>query len=68
MLDKVSLKAGIEALLTDMETRNENAKSDFASELANLIDTFVKTGTVNVTVSTTGTATAQTGTGIGSIT
>ena len=68
-LDKASLKNGIEALLADMETRTEDAKADFASGLADLIDVFVKSGTVSTevstTVSTTGSATAQTGTGEG---
>ena len=41
--------------------------SSAASAVADAMDTFVKSGTVNVTVSTTGTAAAQTGTGTGSI-
>lgn len=41
-LDKVTLKNGIKALLTDMETKTEDAKEDFASELADLIDAYVK--------------------------
>jgi hypothetical protein len=43
------------------------ARTTIAQKLANAIDTFVKTGTVNVTVTvaTTGSATAQAGTGTG---
>lgn len=66
-LDKATLKEAIEDLLTDMEGRDEDAKSEFATRLSNAIDTFVKSGTVNVTVATTGTASAQTGTGTGSV-
>lgn len=74
-LNKPQLKQGIKQLLTDMETRNTDAKDDFATELSNLIETFVKSGTVTVSagipVSTAGSATAQTGattsTGTGTI-
>lgn len=74
-LDVISLTNGILQLLTDMETKTTDSKLQYASTLANLIDTFVKSGTVTtpagVAVSTTGTATAQTGTttapGIGTI-
>lgn len=41
-LDKVQLKQGIKNLLTEMETRSEDAKDDFAEELANLIDGYVR--------------------------
>lgn len=64
-LDKTTLKEAIEDLLTDMESRDEDAKSEFATRLSNAIDAFVKSGTVNVTVATTGTASAQTGNGTG---
>lgn len=70
-LDKAGLKTAIKDLLSDMAGRDndpEQAREDFATQLSNAIDTYVKTGTVNVTVSTTGTATAQTGTGTGSVT
>lgn len=66
-LDKTTLKSTIEGILTDMESRDEDAKSEFATRLSDAIDLFVKSGTVNVTVSTTGTASAQTGTGTGSV-
>jgi hypothetical protein len=74
-LNKTALEQGIKVLLADMETRTEDAKPDFAQTLANLIDAFVKSGTVTVaagiTVSTTGSAAAQTGattsTGTGTI-
>ena len=64
-LNKTALKNGIKQLLTDMETRDTDAKDDFATELSNLIDTFVKGATVTVAagipVATAGTATSQTG-------
>lgn len=64
-LNKPALKNGIKQLLTEMETKNEDAKDDFATELSNLIDTFVKGATVTVAagipVATAGTATSQTG-------
>lgn len=64
-LNKPALKNGIKQLLTDMETRDTDAKDDFATELSNLIDTFVKGATVTVAagipVATAGTATSQTG-------
>ncbi len=41
-LDKATLKATIEAILTDMETRNEDAKAEFATRLADAIDEYVK--------------------------
>lgn len=43
------------------------ARTTIAQKLANAIDTFVKSGTVNVTVATTGSAAAQTGTGVGTV-
>ncbi len=62
-LDKIALKNGILALITDMRTRENNADEEYATRLSNLIDDFVKTGTVNagIPVSTTGTATSHTG-------
>lgn len=63
-LNKATLKSGIQALAQNI-AENEGGYSDFADGLANLIDTFVKSGTVTVpagvAVSTTGTAAAQTG-------
>ncbi|MCO5285214.1 MAG: hypothetical protein M9898_02230 [Chitinophagaceae bacterium] len=66
-LDKATLKSTIEAILSDMEERDTDAKSEFAERLSDAIDIFVKSGEVNVTVSTTGTASAQTGTGTGNV-
>lgn len=74
-LNKTALKTGIKQLMDDMLTREQNANDEFATRLSNLIDTYVKSGTVTVqpgiTVSTTGTAAAQTGattsTGTGTI-
>lgn len=63
-LDKAGLKTAILAIFEDMATRFDNpeqARIDFATQLSDAIDVYVKTGLV--TVATTGTATAQTGTG-----
>jgi len=66
-LNKQALKSGILQLMNEMRTKTENADNEFAERLANLIDAFVKSGTVTVTVatgipvSTAGTAAAQTG-------
>jgi hypothetical protein len=74
-LQKEALAQGIIALQKDMMKKTDPAIEEYANRLADLIDTFVKTGTVTVAtgilVSTTGSATAQTGsttaTGIGTI-
>lgn len=62
-LNKAALQSSILGILTDMETRTVDAKSEFAARLADAIDAFVKTGTVpaGIPVSTTGSASAQTG-------
>lgn len=63
-LNKAALKTGIQALAQNI-AENEGSYADFADGLADLIDTYVKTGTVTVAagiaVATTGTAAAQTG-------
>ena len=68
-LIKSTLEAGILALATRLSTNTDpvQARRDFASQLATLIDTYIKTGTVMVTVATTGSATSQAGTGTGTI-
>ena len=43
-LDKNTLKTGIQSLLADMRTRDENADEEYAERLSNLIETFVKSG------------------------
>jgi hypothetical protein len=73
-LNKAALKSGIQALAQNI-AENKGSYADFADGLADLIDTFVKTGTVTVAVgipvATTGSAAAQTGattaTGTGTI-
>lgn len=67
-LDTAGLKSEIQSLLSDMESKNEDAKEEFATRLANAITAFVMTGQVNTVVTTAGTATAQSGTGVGNIT
>ena len=60
-LNKAALKSGIQSLCS-----HSNTPEAFATGLADLIDAYVKTGTVTVAsgiaVATTGSATAQTGT------
>ena len=72
-LNKANLKTGIKNLTDALWNNPTNLTPDqcrdkFATDLSNLIDTYVKTGIVSVTVNTTGTSTAQTGTGTGNIT
>jgi septal ring factor EnvC (AmiA/AmiB activator) len=52
---------------SDNLKKSKNAREETAKELAKAINLFVKSGTVNTTVTTTGSAAAQTGTGVGSI-
>lgn len=68
-LNKSALQASIKALLSEEKEKTDNASSidNIASKLASAIDLFVKSGTVNSTVTTTGNAAAQAGTGIGTI-
>lgn len=66
-LDTATLKLTILNLLTDMEEKEVDAKMEFATRLSSAIEVFVKSGTVNTTVTTTGTASAQSGTGTGNI-
>jgi hypothetical protein len=70
-LNKPALKSGIQALLTEMRTKEDNADEYFADQLATLIDTYVKTGTVTVAVgipvTTSAGAGATSGPGTGTI-
>lgn len=73
-LNKAALKSGIQSLAQNI-AETEGSYEDFADGLADLIDVYVKSGTVTVAagipVSTAGTAAAQTGattaTGTGTI-
>lgn len=66
-LNKEELVNDIFSLLSDMESRAEDAKEEFAHRLANAIDNYVRSGVVKsvvqagIPVSTAGTAAAQTG-------
>jgi|GEM_PF-1708157 hypothetical protein len=64
-LVKATLKSGIQALLTEMRTKEEISDDYFADQLATLIDTYIKSATVTVIagipVATAGSPTAQTG-------
>ena len=70
-LNKTALATGIKSLqdnlYSDTTRTPEEARTQYAHDLADLIDIFVKSGTVNVTVTTTGTAAAHTGTGTGAV-
>lgn len=68
-LNKSGLEGSIKALLSEEKGKIDNASSidNIAAKLASAIEVFVKSGTVNTTVTTTGSAAAQTGTGVGSI-
>ena len=46
-LDKDTLKQGIKELVIDMATREENSFEEFADRLADAIDEYVKTATIN---------------------
>jgi len=71
-LNKTALASGIKGLQDNLYSDNtrtpDEARTKYANDLADLIDTFVKSGTVSVTVTTTGTSTAHTGTGTGAVT
>ena len=66
-LDKASLKSALKTLMSKEEPTSVD---DAVDALADAIETYVKSGSVkitvpNLTVSTTGTAAAQTGTATG---
>lgn len=48
-LDKGTLKNDIKQLLTDMESKETDAKEEFAARLADMIDTYVKGIEINYT-------------------
>ncbi|MCW3088936.1 MAG: hypothetical protein JWP81_5 [Ferruginibacter sp.] len=64
-LNKTALKEGIVQLHTDMSAREENSIEEYAERLSDLIDAYVKTGTVQpgITVSVTGGSGVTTSTG-----
>jgi len=69
-----TLEADLNQLDDDFE-RDANINEDpkaarrrYNKRFAEIVDAYIKTGTVKVTVATTGTAAAQTGTGTGNIT
>lgn len=69
-LNKTNLKSALINLFTaeqDEETDANASVERLAQGIADAVDAFVKSGTVNVTVTTTGSATAQAGTGTGTI-
>ena len=73
-LNKAALMAAIRQAFTDQTSKEDNgpaAIADLASKIADAVDTFVKSGTVNTTV--TGTCATPSGpgtiagTGIGNV-
>ena len=66
-LNKSQLKSNIKAALEDMLTKEVNSIDAFATVLADVIDAYIKTAKVDVTVVTTGSATNHTGTGTGTL-
>ncbi len=46
-LDKGKLKTDFKQLFTDMRTREENSDDEFANRFADMIDTYVKSATIN---------------------
>lgn len=70
-LDKNGLKSDIKTLLQDMLTREDNSMEEFATRLSEMIDVYVKTGTVTVSagiiVTAGGYPGATTSTGTGTI-
>ena len=64
-LDKAGLTSALKTIFENVDANSTPAAK--AASIADAIDTFVKTGTVSVTVATTGSPTAQTGSGTGSI-
>lgn len=64
-LVKTTLQTQILDLLTNMRTRTEVSDADFASSLATMIDTYIKSATITIAagipVSTAGGPTSQTG-------
>lgn len=65
------LKQRIRTLLDeswDNTTSSEEARAHFSNRLGDIIDSFVRSGTVTVTVTTTGSSTNQAGGGTGNIT
>lgn len=68
-LNDNAFKAEIIALQDEMKMAvdYETSKEIYAEKLMIAVKNYIKSGTVNTTVSTTGSPTAQTGTGVGSI-
>jgi hypothetical protein len=70
MLNKTTLAQAIQKAFDEESDKNVNpaeARRRTAQKIADAIDTYIKQGTVNVTVATTGTAAAQSGKGTGTI-
>jgi hypothetical protein len=63
MLNKPMLIAGLVQLQTEMEGKSADAKQYYAEQLADLLESFVKSGEVaaGIPVSTTVSASAQSG-------
>lgn len=69
-LDKATLKSDILSAFTSAFGKTNNpqgAMNQFAQELSDAIDKFVKSGDVNTEVVTAGSPNAHTGTGVGKV-
>lgn len=64
-LVKATLKTSLLGLLTGMRAKTEVSDDEFAGQLADMIDTYIKSATITVpagiAVATTGSPAAQTG-------
>ncbi|MBI1837790.1 MAG: hypothetical protein HYR91_11060 [Flavobacteriia bacterium] len=47
-LDKIGLKNAVKTLLDEMKTKESDASEEFATKLADAIDTYVKSATITV--------------------
>lgn len=61
-------KVGLQAQLTQIMKKKGNTEESFAADLADAIDAYVKTATVNTTVAVVVGGVAGTGTGVGGLT
>jgi hypothetical protein len=67
---KPTLETQLRGLFTELSTNQDSADAldKLVSQLATIIDTYIKSATVTVDVTTVGTATTQKGIGTGSLT
>lgn len=66
-LDKAGLKAEIISIQQEMKTREKDSMDEFAEKLATAVDNYVKTATVETTITGTCPSGAVTGEGTGTL-